>query len=227
LAGRPLAFHNVTAKVNTVLYAWHPGTMGGPAIADAIFGDAVPSGKLPVTFPRTVGQVPIYYAHKNTGRPPSDKDLGIATGAPVDQTNYVSKYLDVDHTPEYPFGFGLSYTRFEYSNLRLSARNIPADGKLKVSADVTNTGQYEADEIVQLYTHCRAASVTRPVRELKSFQKIRLKPGQKQTVEFTLSPVDWAFYNDRMQLVTEPGSYEVWISPDSASGLKGEFEVGR
>jgi beta-glucosidase len=227
MAGRPLTFRKVAAKVDAVLYAWHPGTMGGPAIADAIFGDAVPSGKLTATFPRTVGQVPIYYAHRNTGRPPSEKDLGIPMGTPLDPKGFVSKYLDVDYTPEYPFGFGLSYTRFEYANLRLSTSQVPPGGKLTVSADVANTGRYEADEVVQLYTRDLVASVTRPVRELKSFRRIRLKPGQKQTVEFALSTAELAFYNDRMQLITEPGAFQVWIAPDSASGLKGEFEVVR
>jgi beta-glucosidase len=227
LAGRPLTFQHVAKKVKAVLYAWHPGTMGGPAIADVLFGDAAPSGKLTVTFPRTVGQVPIYYAHRNTGRPPSEADLGITPGTPVDRTSYVSKYLDVDHTPEYPFGFGLSYTKFNYSSLRLSAPRIPIGGKITVSADITNTGPCAADEIVQLYTRSPAASVTRPVRELRSFRRIRLERGQKQTVEFTLNTADLAFYNDQMQLVTEPGRFFVWIAPDSVTGLKGEFEVGR
>jgi len=227
LAGRPLTFQHLAAKVSAILYAWHPGTMGGPAICDTLFGDAVPCGKLPVTFPRTVGQVPIYYAHRNTGRPPSRRDLGISMGTPVDQTNYVSKYLDVDYTPEYPFGFGLSYTRFEYTNLRLSSQHLAVGGKLTVSADISNTGQREADEIVQLYTHDQTASVTRPVRELKGFRRIRLKPGEKQTVDFTLSCEDLAYYNDRMQLVTDPGKFHVWLAPDSATGLKGEFEVIR
>jgi beta-glucosidase len=227
MAGRPLTFHHVADRASAVLYAWHPGTMGGPAIGDLIFGDVAPSAKLPVTFPRTVGQVPIYYGRKNTGRPPSEQDLGIHTGMPVDKTSYVSKYLDVDHTPEYPFGFGLSFTRFEYANLRLSSPRLVSSGKLTVSANIANRGQYEADEIVQLYTRQLAASVTRPVRELKSFRRIRLKPGEDQTVEFTLTAEDLAFYNDRMELVTEPGTFQVWIAPDSASGLKGEFAFGK
>jgi beta-glucosidase len=225
LAGRPLTFHNVLAKLNAVLYAWHPGTMGGPALADTIFGDSVPSGKLTITFPRTLGQVPIYYSRKNTGRPPTEKDLGIQAGTAIDPTNYVSKYIDVDYTPEYPFGYGLSYSQFEYSNLRLSAPQIALGGKLTVSADIANKGTYAADEIVQLYTRQLTASMTRPVRELKSFRRIRLKPGEKQTVEFTLSTDDLAFHNERMQLVTEPGAFQVWVAPDAASGLKGEFTV--
>ena len=121
MAGRPLTFHEAAAKVGAVLYAWHPGTMGGPAIANLLFGRAAPSGRLPITFPRTVGQVPIYYAHLNTGRPASESELGIPMGNPAQPAGYTSKYIDVDFTPEYPFGFGLSYTTFEYSNLRLSS----------------------------------------------------------------------------------------------------------
>jgi beta-glucosidase len=227
LAGRPLTFQCVTEKTNAILYAWHPGTMGGPAIEAVVFGDAVPSGKLAVTFPRTVGQVPIYYARMNTGRPPSAKELGIPMGTPVNPRGFTSKYLDVDFTPEYPFGFGLSYTRFEYSNLRLSAARLPPGGTLAISADIANAGTREADETVQLYTRDLVGSVTRPLRELKAFRRIQLKPGEKQTVEFVLHTEDLAFYSDRMQLVTEPGAFHVWIAPDSASGLRGEFEVTR
>ncbi|HEX8201151.1 MAG TPA: glycoside hydrolase family 3 N-terminal domain-containing protein, partial [Isosphaeraceae bacterium] len=134
LAGRPLTFHDVAEKVDAILYAWHPGTMGGPAIADALFGDAVPSGKLPATFPRTTGQIPIYYAHRNTGRPPSETDRDIPAEAPPEATSFVSRYIDVDYTPEYPFGFGLSYTHFAYSNLRLSTRQVPQGGTLRIAA---------------------------------------------------------------------------------------------
>ncbi len=225
MAGRPLTFHNVTRRVNAILYAWHPGTMGGAAIADVVFGDAVPSGRLAVTFPRTVGQVPIYYDHMNTGRPPSPKELGIPMGTPVNPRGFTSKYLDVDFTPEYPFGFGLSYTRFEYTNLRVSAARVPMEGQLTVSADVANTGTRDADETVQLYVRDLVGSVTRPVRELQGFRRIHLRQGEKQAVEFTLSTRDLAFYNERNQLVTEPGAFHVWIGPDSASGLQGEFEI--
>lgn len=227
LAGRPLTFPGVAARARAVLYAWHPGTMGGPAIADVLFGDAVPSGKLTVTFPRTVGQVPIYYAHLNTGRPPSPSELGIPAGTPVDPKGFTSKYLDVDFTPEYPFGFGLSYTTFEYSSLRLSATQMRAGAKVEVTADVANKGSREADEIVQLYIHAPAGSVARPVRELKGFQRIHLKAGEKRTVSFSLDSGGIAAYNAALQLEAEPGQYEVWIAPDSTRGVRGEFTVAR
>lgn len=225
MAGRPLTFHNAATKMNAILYAWHPGTMGGPAIVDLLFGNAVPSGKLSVTFPRTVGQVPIYYARLNTGRPPSAGELGIPMGNPVKPTGYTSKYIDVDYTPEYPFGFGLSYTTFEYGNLLLSSQTLSSGGRLTVSADVTNTGAREADEIVQLYIRDLVASVCQPVRELKGFRRIHLKPGQKQTVQFTLSPSDLMFYNEDLHLVNEPGKFQVWIAPDSTRGVEGEFTL--
>jgi beta-glucosidase len=225
LAGRPLTFHDVASKANSILFAWHPGTMGGPAIAGLLTGDAAPSGKLTITFPRTVGQVPIYYAHLNTGRPPEPEQRGIPMGDPGNPVGYTSKYLDVDATPEYAFGFGLSYTTFEYSNLRLSARAVRLGNHLTVSADVTNSGSYEADEVAQMYTRELVASVSRPVRELKGFHRVHLKPGEKAAVTFTLSTNDLAFYNERQQLVTEPGTFHVWIGPDSTRGLEGEFAV--
>jgi beta-glucosidase len=225
MAGRPLTFHDVAAKVDAVLYAWHPGTMGGPALAELLFGRAVPSGRLPVTFPRSVGQIPIYYAHLNTGRPPLPTELGVLPGTPVDPSGYTSRYIDLDYTPEYPFGYGLSYTTLEYSNLRLSASSIPMGGTVSVSANVTNRGKREAAETVQLYIHDVAASVAQPVRVLKAFRRVELKAGATETVSFSLGTGDLAFYNEKMQLVTEPGQFEVWIAPDSASGLKGAFTV--
>ena len=217
LAGRPLTFHNVALKAGAVLYAWHPGTMGGAAIADAILGKVAPSGRLPITFPRTVGQVPIYYNHLNTGRPAAETGPGA-------QEKYQSKYLDVSFTPEYPFGFGLSYTRFTYGNTRISASRVRVGGSLTLAADVTNAGTVEADEIVQLYTHQMVGSVARPVRELKDFRRVHLKPGEKQTVEFTLNTSALAFHKGA-QLVTEPGTFQVWIAPDSSAGTPGQFVV--
>jgi beta-glucosidase len=223
LAGRPLTFHQTAAQVSAVLWTWHPGTMGGPAIADLLFGRAVPSGKLTVTFPRTVGQVPIYYAHLNTGRPATADELGVPMGNPLEPKGYTSKYIDVDFTPEYPFGYGLSYTEFEYSNLRLSAPTALRDSTLTVSADVANRGASEGVEVVQFYVHPVAASVVQPVRLLKGFRRVLLKPGETQRVAFTIAAGDLAFHNQQMQLVTEPGRYQVWIAPDSAHGLEGEF----
>jgi beta-glucosidase len=222
MAGRPLTFHAAAAHLNAILYAFHPGTMGGPAIADLLFGRAVPSGKLTMTFPRTVGQVPIYYAHLNTGRPASASELGIPLGDPVNPVGYTSKYVDVDFTPEYPFGFGLSYTHFEYSNLQISAHTL-AKGHLTVSAQIANTGSRDADEIVQFYIHQETASVARPMRQLKGFRRIHLKAGEKIVVSFPLSREDLAFYDQRLQKVTGPGTIRVWIAPDSNRGVAGEF----
>jgi beta-glucosidase len=224
-AGRPLTFQKVAAQARAVLYAWHPGTMGGPAIADLLFGRAVPSGKLPVTFPRTVGQVPIYYARLNTGRPASPAELGMPMGNPANPEGYTSKYIDVDLTPEYPFGYGLSYTDFAYSQLRLSAQTLMNDGTLSISADLTNRGKYGGLEVVQLYVHCVTASVAQPVRVLKGLRRVQLQPGETKSVTFVLTPADLAYHNQQMQLVAEPGSYQVWVAPDSAHGLQGEFTL--
>jgi len=215
MAGRPLTFHNVAGKVGAVLYAWHPGTMGGPAIADAILGKFAPSGRLPVTFPRTVGQVPIYYDHLNTGRPAAETGLAA-------EDKFRSKYLDVSFTPEYPFGFGLSYTTFAYGQPHVSAAQMRVGGSITVSAEVANTGHADADEIVQLYTRQLAASLSRPVREMRDFRRVHLKAGEKQTVEFTLKSSALAFHKGA-QLVTEPGTFQVWIAPDSSAGTPGQF----
>ncbi|MGH9558131.1 MAG: glycoside hydrolase family 3 C-terminal domain-containing protein, partial [Bryobacteraceae bacterium] len=218
LAGRPLTFNDPAEKARAILYAWHPGTMGGPAIAKLLFGDAAPSGKLPVTFPRTVGQVPIYYDHLSTGRPAAASELGIPMGNPANPTGYTSKYIDVDFTPEYPFGFGLSYTTFRYSNTHFS--NGVA------SAEVLNTGNREAREIVELYVSGpTGGSVARPVRELKGFRRIDLKPGEKMTVRFSISQKDLAYYNADLKFGAEPGEYRVWIAPDSTRGVPADFVI--
>jgi beta-glucosidase len=172
-----------------------------------------------VTFPRTIGQVPIYYNHLNTGRPPSE------TG-PEAEDKFRSKYIDVSFTPEYPFGFGLSYTSFSYGNTTVAAPEMHVGGSLNVSAVVTTTGKVEADEIVQLYIRQLAASIAQPVRELKDFRRVHLKPGEKQAVSFTLKGGDLAFHKG-VQLVTEPGLFQVWIAPDATSGLRGQFELVR
>ena len=224
MAGRPLTFHDVAAKAGAVLYAWHPGTMGGPAIAKLLLGRETPSGRLPITFPRTVGQVPIYYEHLNTGRPASESELGIPMGNPQKPEGYTSKYIDVDFTPEYPFGYGLTYTRFEYSNLRLSAPVLHEGERITVSADVANRGGREAMETVQFYIRDLVARVAQPVRKLVGFQRVDLKAGESRTVTFTIAPEDLAFYDEHMKLVMQPGRFYVWIAPDSARGVRGEFE---
>jgi beta-glucosidase len=187
---------------------------------NTIFGDSVPSGKLTVTFPRTIGQVPIYYNHMNTGRPAS-------VSGPYADEKYTSKYIDESFTPEYPFGYGLSYTTFKYSNLKVSSPQLEIGGQITVTADVANTGNFEADEIVQLYTRQLVGSLTRPVRELRSFQRIHLKPGETKAVQFLLKSDELAYYNAGGTLITEPGQFNVWIAPDSASGLQGEFALRR
>jgi len=218
MAGRPLTFHATAQKMDAILWAWHPGSEGGPAIVNTIFGDSVPSGKLTVTFPRTIGQVSIYYNHMNTGRPAS------VTGPYADE-KYTSKYIDESFTPEYPFGYGLSYTTFKYSNLKLSSPQLEFGGQLTISADIANTGNFEADEVVQFYTRQLVGSLTRPVRELKSFQRVHLKPKETRTVQFLLKSDDLAYYNAKGSRVIEPGKFNVWIAPDSASGLQGEFAL--
>lgn len=226
LAGRPLTFHRVAEQADAILYAWHPGTMGGPAIVDLLFGHSVPSGKLTITFPRTVGQVPIYYSHLNTGRPASVSELGIPLGNPAAPSGYTSKYIDVDFTPKYPFGYGLSYTTFEYSKPRLSSAAMRMGAHLIVTAEVTNTGKWEGDEIVQLYVSGpKAARVSRPVRVLKGFRRVHLKPGETQNVQFTITAGDLAFYDENLKLSTEAGDYEVWIAPDAAHGTPAGFTL--
>ena len=213
--GRPLTISWESAHVPAIVEAWFLGTQTGNAVADVLLGDYNPSGKLPVTFPRTVGQVPIYYNHTNTGRPPTPNN------------KYSSKYVDEQYTPLYPFGFGLSYTTFRYTNLALGAKSIRADGRIEVSAEVENTGRVAGDEVVQLYVRDLAASVTRPVRELKGFRRVTLAPGERRRVQFTLTPAELGSYDRQMRFVVEPGAFKVWVGPSSAEGLEGDFEVVR
>jgi beta-glucosidase len=199
--------------------------MGGPAIVNVLSGETSPSGRLPVTFPRTVGQIPLYYAHLNTGRPAVPGSRGVPMGTPEDPQGYTSKYLDVENTPEYPFGFGLSYSAFAYSPARVSRASFGRGETIHVAADVTNTGTAEAAEVVQFYIRDVVASVARPVRELRGFRRLRLKPGEKQTVTFPVSEKDLAFHNKSMQFVTEPGEFHAWIARDSASGEPVAFQL--
>ena len=211
--GRPLTINWLAEMSPAILETWFAGTEGGNAIADTLFGDANPGGKLPVTFPRSVGQIPIFYNHRNTGRPFEAEN------------KYTSKYLDIPNTPLYPFGYGLSYTNFRLQNLRLSAKQIRPDGSLNVMIDVENTGKKTGDEVVQLYLRDLVASISPAVRELKGFQRITLKSGEKKTVTFTLKPEHLGFYNAQMKFVVEPGDFKVYVGDSSLDGLEGDFVV--
>jgi beta-glucosidase len=209
--GRPLTLVWPSENIPAILETWLLGTQAGPAIADILFGDANPSGKLPVTFPYALGQVPIFYNHKMGGRPP------------VKDQAYRSTYLDMPFEPLYPFGFGLSYTEFTYGPIRLSQAQTSHSDTIQVSITLTNAGAVAGAEVVQLYIRDVQASVTRPVKELKGFQKIQLDPGESRDVTFTLTTKDLAFYNQQMQRVAEPGTFQVFVGGNSRDLQKTEF----
>ncbi len=229
LAGRPLTIENILEDVDALVFAWHPGTMGGPAIADVLFGIESPSGKLPVTFPRVVGQIPIYYARKNTGKPASPDTYVHLDDLPVRGAQaafgMTSHHLDAGYTPLFPFGYGLSYTEFTYSDIELSRSTLGMGDSLTVQAAVANRGDVEADEVVQLYIRDLVGDVTRPVKELKGFERVRLRPGESRTVSFELNRDDLAFYGQDMELMTEPGDFHVWIGGGSDAGLRASFTL--
>jgi beta-glucosidase len=210
--GRPLTIGWIAENVPAVLETWQGGTEAGHATADVLFGDVNPGAKLPVTFPRSVGQVPIYYAHKATGRPPSAE-------------KWTSKYLDLPVTPQFPFGHGLSYTTFELSALKLGAERVGAGDAVKVEVTVKNTGTRAGDEVVQVYVTDVAASVTRPVKQLRGFERVRLEPGASKLVSFTLGPADLGLLDARMSWVVEPGEFRVTVGNSSEGGLTARFEV--
>jgi len=214
--GRPLTLTWEDAHVPAILNVWFGGTETGKAVADVLFGDVVPSGKITATFPRNVGQIPIYYAHKNTGRP---------YGNSGDFEKFKSNYLDVSNSPLYPFGYGLSYTTFSYSDIRLDRNTIDEKGTLQASIDITNTGNYDAEETVQLYIQDVVASVTRPVKELKGFQKIFLKKGEQKTVKFKINVDDLKFFDNSLKYIAEPGNFKVYIGPNSRDVKEKEFEL--
>jgi beta-glucosidase len=211
--GRPLAIPWLAEHVPAMLEAWFLGVEMGPAVADVLFGDVSPSGKLPVSFPRVTGQLPLYYNHKRTGRPPSERE------------RFTSRYIDVPWTPLYPFGHGLSYTTFAYRNLRLSADRIALGDSITVTVEVTNTGARAAAEVVQLYLQDEVGSVTRPVKELRGFRRITLAPGEARTVRFTLGPPHMAFYGQDMERIVEPGFFSVHVGTSSAQVETVRFEL--
>lgn len=228
ISGRPLTIADEIQKSAAVLFNFHPGTMGGPAIADLLWGKAVPSGKLPMTFPKYVGQIPIYYSHNNTGRPVEGNEV-LIDDIPIEagQTSLGCRsfYLDAGWEPLFPFGYGLSYTTFEYSDITLSANSLTTNETLKVSFKLKNTGSVEGTEVAQLYVRDKVGSVTRPVKELKRFARVTLKPGETKDVVFELPVSDLAFWNIDMQYVVEPGDFDLWVAGDSQSGKPLSFSV--
>jgi len=213
--GRPLAVGEEAKEADAMLEAWFPGTEGGNAVADVLFGDYNPSAKLPVSFPRSVGQIPVYYNHLNTGRPyQNDKPR-----------NYTSNYFEEDNGPLFPFGYGLSYTQFSVSDINLSNKDMPRKGKLTASVTVKNTGKVAGATVVQLYLHDVTASVARPVKELKNFQKITLQPGEEKLVSFTVTEDDLKFYNSELKYAAEPGEFELMIGLDSDNVEQTSFNL--
>lgn len=219
LTGRPLVVPRLVEQAGALLVAWHGGICSGQAAADLLFGAANPSGKLAVSWPRAEGQIPVYYAHKNTGRP-AEGDGTLQFHEP-----FRSTYLDEANSPAFRFGFGLSYTRFEYTDLEVETPIVSRDGMLVVSAAVRNVGPRAGTEIVQLYVRDVVASVTRPVKELKGFRRVLLQLGESQRVRFEVPVCKLGFSGPEMRYLVEPGSFQVWIGPDSGRGLAGTFEV--
>lgn len=214
-AGRPLVFNYTADNAKAVVYTWWLGTQAGNAIADVLFGDYNPSGKLPMTFPRTEGQIPIYYNYFNTGRPAKSET----------DTRYVSAYIDLLNSPKYPFGFGLSYTNFSYGDIKLNKTAVTSKENLQVSIDVKNTGNADGEEVVQLYIRDLVGSMVRPVKELKGFRKIALKAGETKTVSFTIKPDDLKFYTNDVKFISEPGDFKVFIGGNSRDVKEADFKM--
>ncbi len=212
--GRPLAISWADAHIPAIVEAWQLGTQTGNAVAQVLYGDYNPSGKLPMTFPRRVGQVPIYYNYKNTGRPKN-----------VEGNVFWSHYIDSENTPLYPFGHGLSYTTFEYSNLKLNGTTFSAENDITVSVDVKNSGNRDGKEVVQLYIRDVVGSVTRPVKELKRFELVDIKAGDTKTITFTLNKTTLGFYNNQGEYIVEPGDFKVFVGGSSYTSLDAEFQL--
>ncbi len=212
--GRPLALPWAAEHIPAIVEAWHLGTQTGNAVAQVLYGDYNPSGKLPMSFPRNVGQVPIYYNNYNTGRPVnSDKNV------------FWSHYTDVEKTPLFPFGFGLSYTTFDYKKLKINKASFAKGEPVVVSVDITNSGNYDGKEVVQLYIQDVAASLARPVKELKGFELIALKKGETKTVTFTLTEKELGFYDNAGKYLVEAGTFKLMVGGSSDKGLEGQFEL--
>ena len=229
MAGRPITLGNIINDVDAILMAWHPGTMGGPALAEILNGESSPSGRLPVTWPKSVGQIPIFYNHKNTGRPASTETFvgidDIPVGAWQSSLGNNSHYLDDGFTPLYPFGFGLTYSAFEYGESSLNKEVFTKGDAVEVKYTLTNTGNVEAAEVVQFYFQDVSASITRPVRELIGFDKVTLQGGETKELSFVFPIEDLSFYNKQGKQILEPGNFNFWVAPNAAEGMKISFEV--
>jgi beta-glucosidase len=219
MSGRPLVIPWMAENIPAIISAWHGGLRAGRAVAEILFGLTSPSGKLTASWPRTEGQIPVYYAHRMTGRPP-DGEGGLQF-----QKYHFTEFIDEEVTPLFPFGFGLSYTKFEYADLQVLTPKVGVDGTLEVSAQITNAGEVPGDEIIQLYVRDLVGEVTRPVKELKDFQKISLQPGESQTVKFEIPVQRLGFHGLDMRYKVEPGDFKVWVGPNAAEGLEGEFNI--
>ena len=228
MAGRPLVLDFEIENSDAILYSFHPGTMGGPAISQLIFGDETPSGKTPVTFPKNVGQIPIYYNHNMTGRPYNGTETmlyDIPLRAGQTSLGNTSYWLDSTFEPEFPFGYGLTYTTFKYSDPSIEKIKYGVNDIVRASVEITNAGDRVAEEVLQLYVRDMVGSVTRPVKELKGFKRVKVAPGETVKVDFELPVQDLAFYGIDMKKKVEPGKFRLWIAGDSASGKPVEFEV--
>ena len=212
--GRPLAIPWAAENIPSIVVAWHLGTQSGNAIAQVLYGDYNPSGKLPMTFPRNVGQVPIYYNYKNTGRPTMNEPESV----------FWSHYMDEKNTPLYPFGYGLSYSKFDYSDLKLSSNSFSKEGKVEVTVTIKNSGKVTGKEVVQMYIRDLVGSITRPVKELKGFEMITLEPNQTKTVTFTIDKKTIEFFTANQIWEAEPGDFKVFIGTNSVNTLEGNFQ---
>jgi beta-glucosidase len=219
MSGRPLVILRAANQVQALLAAWHGGIRAGQVVADLLFGKVNPSGKLTASWPRTEGQVPVYYGHKNTGRPLS------SAGTMQFEEAFKSRYIDELNDPLFAFGYGLSYSTFVYRDLHIETPTTSLDGVLKACLVVENTSSRPGTEVVQLYVRDLVGSITRPVKELKGFQRVSLQPGEAQTVHFEIPVNELAFIGPDLVSIVEPGQFKIWIGPDSTKGLEGEFEV--
>ena len=218
ITGRPMDVGFEVEHADALLVTWHAGTMAGPALADVVSGDFNPAGRLTMTFPLNIGQVPIHYNMKRTGRP---------MPSPDNKAKYLSRYLFTPNEPRYPFGYGLSYTTFDYSDLKVLTPEVAMGESVKVSVKVRNSGKRDGAEVVQLYLRDDVASTTRPVRELKGFERVELRAGEERTVEFTITPEDMSFWTVNEEFAQEPGTFHLWAGHDSNASLEGSFTVHR